>query len=81
MLKPSLSKIERFIEEYEKRLQLASYVAPRWITLIVDPAARETTEGKIAAHIAENPTDKNCNFLVQVLCDGVGDSGGCAVGR
>jgi hypothetical protein len=75
-MKPSLTRIEKFIEDYERRLAIASFVRPRWVELIVDPAARETTEGKIAAHIAAHPTDAGCNFLVHVLCDG-----GYAVGR
>jgi hypothetical protein len=76
MLKPSLSRIERFIEAYEKHLAIASYVPPKWTKLVIDRAKRETPEGVIAAHIAAHPTDAGCSFITRVLCDG-----GYAVGR
>jgi hypothetical protein len=66
----STARIEKLIEEYDRRLTIASYVRPRWVTLIVDPGKRETTEGVIAAHIREHPTDAGCNFIAHVLCDG-----------
>ena len=67
-MKPNLARIERFVEDLERRLAIAGVIPPRWVKLVVD--AGETAEGKIAAHVREHPTDAGCNFLVRTLCDG-----------
>jgi hypothetical protein len=66
-MKPTVAKIERFIEREEVRLGITKVVPSPWIRLLADIG--QTSQGVIDAHLREHPHDAGHNFLVDVIIE------------
>ena len=65
-MKPTVFKIEKFIEKMEQQLSINQAIRPRWVRVLVDG---EPAQSAIDRHLAANPQDAGCNWIAEIILD------------